>query len=359
VNELPELVGASAPMQALADAIASAAGSQAKVLLSGETGVGKEVVARRIHLQGVRGTRPFVTVNCAGVPDTLLESEFFGHARGSFTDAYADKPGLLRQADTGTVFLDEVGEMSLRMQVMLLRFLETGEIETVGGTAVRRTVDVRVIAATNRDLAAAVAGGQFRQDLYYRLNVLHVTIPPLRDRGPDIELLVRHYLEYHASAYQVPVPVLAPDALEVLTRYAWPGNVRELRNVAERIVLRASGEVIDPGSVIAAMSRDVDDDPGRTPSSPRVSVTGLLEQMLGGKQSFWTAVYAPFMDHDLTRDELREIVRAGLARTLGSSRRLVELFNMPPIDHQRLMTVLRQHDCDVRRRSVPAGLATA
>jgi len=343
-----EWLGASAPMQALDLAITSAAKSQAKVLLMGETGAGKEVAARLIHLRSDRAAQPFVTLNCAGVPDTLLESEFFGHVRGSFTDAYKDKPGILRQADTGTVFLDEVGEMSLRMQVLLLRFLETGEIETVGGTGVRGKVDVRVIAATNRNLAEAVEAGQFRQDLYYRLNVLHMTIPPLRERGTDVELLLRHYVEFHANEYQVAVPVLSPEALDLLTHYTWPGNVRELRNVAERLVLRGSGPVIGPEQVSAAISRDAGSDPGDLPS-PRPSVAGMLEQILDGKRSFWTVVYAPFMEHDLTREELRMIVRAGLEQARGSYRRLVELFNMPPIDHQRLMTVLRQHDCDVRR----------
>src|SRR5438045_1741901 len=178
------LLGTSPSVDQLRLDIASAARSDAKVLLTGETGVGKEVVANSIHHQSRRSAGPFVTINCAGVPDTLLESEFFGHVRGSFTGAFRDNPGLLRQASGGTVFLDEVGEMSLRMQALFLRFLETGEIQSVGGGASTR-INVRVITATNRNLIEAVEAQQFREDLYYRLNVLHLHIPPLRERASD------------------------------------------------------------------------------------------------------------------------------------------------------------------------------
>src|SRR5580765_1156018 len=204
-------IGNSAPSETLRREIALAARCDAKVLIMGETGVGKEVVAHLIHHQSRRQPAPFVTINCAGVPETLLESEFFGHARGSFTDAHRDNPGLLRQANRGTVFLDEVGEMTPRLQGLLLRFLETGEVQMIGGRS--DIVDVRVIAATNRDLAARAATGEFRLDLFYRLNVMRIDIPPLRERRDDIPALVEHFLDVCAREHQVTVPTLSQEAM--------------------------------------------------------------------------------------------------------------------------------------------------
>src|SRR5947208_12124604 len=185
-----ELTGRSAPMNDLRLEIGRIARSDAKVLLTGESGVGKELVARAIHTTSPRANRPFVPVNCAGLPETLLESELFGHVRGSFTGAYRDKPGKLELADTGTVFLDEIGEMTLRMQGLLLRFLETGELQKVGSDSSVRHVNVRVVAATNRDLRELIGLGQFREDLFYRLNVIHLVVPPLRDRKGDIPAMI-------------------------------------------------------------------------------------------------------------------------------------------------------------------------
>ena len=181
-----QFVGASAVVHDIEQEIACASSSDAKVLITGESGVGKEIVARMIHQRSRRAHTPLVTINCSGVPDTLLESELFGHVRGSFTDAYRDRRGWIEQAQGGTIFLDEIGEMSLRMQALLLRFLENGEIQPVGADRVASIVDVRVIAATNRNLLAQMAGKTFREDLYYRLNVVHVKIPPLRERKEDI-----------------------------------------------------------------------------------------------------------------------------------------------------------------------------
>src|SRR5688572_28175641 len=221
----PLLLGESAAITVVREAIASAARTQAKVLITGETGVGKEVVARLVHQQGPRATRAFVAVNCSGIPETLLESELFGHTRGSFTGAYRDKSGLIRQAERGTLFLDELGEMSLRMQAVLLRFTETGEIQPVGADATVGRADVRLITATNRNLRARIAAGEFREDLYYRLNVIQILIPPLRDRGDDILLLLDHYLGHAAQAHGLRHPQLSPDAAQLLLAYAWPGNV--------------------------------------------------------------------------------------------------------------------------------------
>src|SRR6188768_4120299 len=190
-------------MRALEDEVDSAARSDAKVLITGETGVGKEVVARLIHQRGLRASAGMVTLNCAGLPDSLLESELFGHTRGSFTGAYRDKPGLLEMAPNGTVFLDEVGEMSTRMQVVLLRFLETGEIQRVGADRAAARVNVRMITATNRNLEAEVTSGTFREDLFFRLNVVRLAIPPLRERGDDIPALVKYYLDWYSSTHHV------------------------------------------------------------------------------------------------------------------------------------------------------------
>ena len=197
------LLGSGPALAQLRTDIESAARSESKVLIGGETGVGKEVVARMIHARSVRRRHPFLAVNCAGLPDDLLESELFGHVRGSFTGAYRDKAGLALMADRGTLFLDELGEMSPRMQGVLLRFLETGEIHPVGSDRVQQRADVRVITATNRDLLGRIAGGHFREDLYYRLNVIQVAIPPLRDRGPDILEIFNHYLAQYCRIQEI------------------------------------------------------------------------------------------------------------------------------------------------------------
>src|SRR4029079_433405 len=243
-EEAPLLLGESPALDQLRIDIQSAARCESKVLITGETGVGKEIVARLIHLQGVRANQQFLAINCAGVPDSLLESELFGHVRGSFTDAYRDKPGLAVLADRGTLFLDELGEMSPRMQGVLLRFLETGEIHRLGADRIEQTVNVRVIAATNRNLRERVASGDFREDLYYRLNVAQVFVPPLRERGDDIVQLFTHYFDHYCHMQGISTPVLSSAVSEVLLTYSWPGNVRELKNLAERIAVRHPDAVI-------------------------------------------------------------------------------------------------------------------
>src|SRR5579864_8166255 len=199
----PVFLGESPLIDRVRDDIQAAARSDAKVLIVGETGVGKEIVARSIHDGGARRFKAFVTLNCAGVPDSLLESELFGHVRGSFTGAYRDKPGLVTLADRGKLFLDEMGEMSLRMQALLLRFVETGEIQRVGSDRSEGHVDVRIIAATNRNLLERINEKEFREDLYYRLNVIRLVIPPLRERGGDVVLLLQHYLQESARTHRM------------------------------------------------------------------------------------------------------------------------------------------------------------
>ena len=237
------LIGRSGRMLAVYKQIALAADSRATVLITGESGTGKELVARAIHVHGPRSHRPFVTVNCGAVTETLLESELFGHARGAFTGAVADKKGLFEQANGGTIFLDEVGDTSAAMQVKLLRALEDGSVRPVGGAQVVR-VDVRVIAATNHNLEEEVREGRFREDLFYRLNIVAIALPPLRERREDIPLLVTHFLRVvrETSGHDVR---LTNDALDALLAYAWPGNVREIENTIERMALFCRGGVIE------------------------------------------------------------------------------------------------------------------
>src|SRR5438128_7027213 len=238
------LVGLGTAIRAIESEIEYAARSDAKVLITGESGVGKEVIARLVRQRSRRAHTPLVTINCAGIPDSLLESALFGHVKGSFTGAYRDRLGLLEVANSGTIFLDEVGEMSLRMQALLLRFLENGEIQRVGADRVQSCVDVRVIAATNRNLFDRIASKEFREDLYYRLNVIHITIPPLRARREDIPVFLQYFLKSYADHHRAPMPELAPDTLAQLVAYDWPGNVRELKNVAERLIVRSRTGVI-------------------------------------------------------------------------------------------------------------------
>ena len=226
-------------MRALDEDLRDAARSDAKVLITGESGVGKEVAARTIHAFSARSSGPLVALNCAGVPDTLLESELFGHVRGSFTGAYRDRPGLFELARGGTVLLDEVGEMSLRMQSLLLRFLETGEIQPVGSDRPRTRVDVRVIAMTNRRLVDQMAAKAFREDLYYRLNVIHIIVPPLRERPRGRRpRSSSSFSGCSVQRYGVEPPEISAEAMACLVEYRWPGNVRELKNVIERCVVR-------------------------------------------------------------------------------------------------------------------------
>ncbi len=211
-------------MSTLKEEIAQVANSDAKVLITGESGVGKELVARAIQSQGPRATRPFVVVNCAGLPETLLESEFFGHVKGSFTGAYRDKPGKLEIADTGTVFLDEIGEMTLRMQSLMLRFLETGELQKVGAERSERVVNVRVIGATNRDLRKLITEGLFREDLFYRLNVITLLVPPLRERKEDVPILIEHFLKRFTRDRGLPAREISPEAMRALCEYQLAGQ---------------------------------------------------------------------------------------------------------------------------------------
>jgi two-component system nitrogen regulation response regulator NtrX len=252
---LHQIVGETAIMHQLREAVHRAAPTPAKVLILGENGVGKELVARAIHDLSARRDGTFVRLNCAAIPKDLVESELFGHEKGAFTGASALKRGKLELAHGGTLFLDEIGDMSLEAQAKLLRALESSEFERVGGTRTL-TFDARIIAATNKDRHVEVAEGRFRRDLFYRLNVLPITVPPLRERAEDIALLAEHYLTYFRREYGRPKVKLTADATRLLTRAAWPGNVRELRNVIERLVIMAADDAIGPAEVLTLCGED-------------------------------------------------------------------------------------------------------
>ncbi len=269
------IIGHSAAMQDVFDLIAQVAETKTNVLVSGESGTGKELVARAIHEQSDRRDHPFVAINCGAIPENLLESELFGHVKGSFTGAVQNKEGLFEAASGGTLFLDEVGELSASLQVKLLRALQEKTIRRVGDT-VDRKIDVRIVSATNRRLEDEVAEGRFREDVYYRLNVIELLLPPLRDRVEDIPLLTQHFIRKFAEDLGKEVEGMQPEAFELLAGYAFPGNVRELENLIERAVALARGPMIGPDLLPPTVS-----EPRPTTTLPRISSDGVdLEDLL-------------------------------------------------------------------------------
>jgi DNA-binding NtrC family response regulator len=248
ISRFENLVGQSPPMLDLFGAIVDVAQTDATVLITGETGTGKELVARAIHAQSPRVYAPFIAINCGAFTEHLLESELFGHEKSAFTDAKYAKKGRLEMANAGTLFLDEVGDISMKMQIDLLRVLENHEFTRVGGTATLHS-DFRVIAATNQDLQEAIRAKTFRQDLFYRLNVFHIQVPPLRDRSEDIPLLAQHFLRRYATETNKKIDSIHPEALEALRRYPWPGNIRELENAIERAIVVGKGRQIKLGDL--------------------------------------------------------------------------------------------------------------
>jgi DNA-binding NtrC family response regulator len=242
------LVGNSEAMRTMVQLAEEVAGSEVTVLIEGESGTGKEIVARTIHLKSPRAAKPFISVNCAALPEHLLEAELFGHVKGAFTGAVADKPGRFQLADGGTLFLDEIGDLSAKGQGDLLRVLEDGTFRMVGGTKPVR-VNVRVVAATNKNLQEAVAMGKFREDLLYRLQIVPVVIPPLRERAEDIPLLIESFLEHFSAKHKRRRKTFSPEALQLCQRFPWPGNVRQLRNMTERLVITCKSATIDAGDL--------------------------------------------------------------------------------------------------------------
>ncbi len=342
---------ANPQMVALMATATRVAASEGKVLITGESGVGKDLVARHIHVNSRRSNRPFVAVNCAALTDSLLESELFGHVKGSFTGAYRDKPGKLQAANRGTIFLDEVGEMSLRMQALLLRFLENGEIQAVGSDGQPTRVDVRVVAATNRNLPELIAAGQFREDLMYRLRVIHLEVPALRERREDIRPLVAFFVRRTGR----PV-TFTEEAMQLLVRHRWPGNVRELHNVVEQAVLMTDRDVVDVEQLPTGIRAST---PLLVPARERRRQVAdeLYSAIVTAGYSFWDHIYPLFLSRDITRHDMRELVRRGLATTRGNYRALLKLFGMAPGDYKRFLNFLAAHDCRADFREFRNGAA--
>ncbi len=252
------IIGQSPTLAEVFRILGKVAPTDSTVLVTGESGTGKELLVRALHANSSRAAKPFVPINCGAIPKELLESELFGHEKGAFTHAIRSRAGRFELADGGTIFLDEIGEMDLSLQVKILRVLQEKEIERVGGSGSRK-VDVRIVAATNRDLESEVAAGRFREDLYYRLNVIPLHLPPLRERGGDVLLLARHFLSrFCRKKSRVPL-ALAPDARRILAAYAWPGNVRELENVMERLSILVDGDVVQAADLPQKILEQVGD----------------------------------------------------------------------------------------------------
>ncbi len=260
-TEDPEIIGTSEPIRRVLEKIGQVAGTDTTVLITGETGTGKELIARAIHRRSARALRPLVAVNCGAISPTLVESELFGHEKGAFTGAVARKPGRFELADRGTLFLDEVGDLPLDVQVKLLRVLQDGEFTRVGGNQTIK-VDVRLVAATHRDLPALTREGAFRQDLYYRLNVFPIRTPPLRERRDDIPLLIRHFVSLYAGRLGKRIDTLPPPVVETLQAYRWPGNIRELANLIERSVVVTPGPTLQLGDWVTGQYNPVHPPPG-------------------------------------------------------------------------------------------------
>ena len=305
------LVGQSPAMLDVYKLLARVAGSSATVLVQGESGTGKEVAARAIHMNGPHASGAFVAVNCAAIPENLLESELFGHERGSFTDAHARKLGQFELADQGTIFLDEIGEMAPSLQAKLLRVIEQGEVMRVGGKQMIH-VDVRIIAATNRDLDRAMREGAFRPDLFYRLNVVSMHLPPLRERPEDLPLLIKHFVTAKSQQIGIPEKRISPEVVDAMLRYPWPGNVREIENVIERVLVLSDHDPID-----------LEDLPEQVRLG-RVESSSIQQQVLRQQKTLTDAV-----------DEFeREIIQAALqhvdfnqtraADLLGTTRRILK-----------------------------------
>jgi transcriptional regulator with PAS, ATPase and Fis domain len=341
------LIGGSSVMVDLKAEVDRVARSDAKVLITGESGTGKELVAQAVHNGSARAERPFVAVNCAGLSETLLETELFGHVKGSFTGAYRDKLGKLELADRGTMFLDEIGEMTLRMQGLLLRFLETGELQKVGADRVVGRVNVRVIAATNRNLRDMIGQGSFREDLFYRLNVIHLTVPPLRDRRDDIGALAHHFLGHFSGRVGNVAREISPEAQRLLIEYHWPGNVRELENVIERVAVTCGNPIIQSED----LPLEIRVRQGATfrpkKERRRTVADDLYHRLLQNGESFWTVVYPLYMQREITRSNVRDLVRKGLEEARGNYKIVARLFNMEQGDYKRFLNFLRKHDCQV------------
>ena len=346
----PVFLGSAAVIDRVRVAAERVARGDAKVLITGESGVGKDVLGRYLHAHSTRSASPFVALNCAGISETLLESELFGHVKGSFTGAHRDKVGKLQLAHRGTVFLDEIGEMSLRMQALLLRFLENGEIQPVGADTPAARVDVRVISATNRNLADMVVAGTFREDLMYRIKVVHLDVPPLRERAEDIRMLIHHAIERSGSRITID-----DEAMQVLERYRWPGNVRELQNVVEQLAWQGTDGQVGVADLPPALLAAAPPTIMRKHDRRRSVADDLFQTLVSGSHKFWDHVYTLFLARDITRHDVRELVRRGLTATSGNYRAMLHLFGIDARDYKRFLNFLSAHDCSVDFRQFRTG----
>lgn len=268
------IVGKTSKMQQVFERIMRVAPTKTSVLITGESGTGKELVARAIHFNSPRKDKPFVVVNCGAIPDSLMESELFGHQKGSFTGAHATRHGLIESSNGGTIFLDEIGELSLPMQVKMLRFLQEHKIRMVGGVQ-EQSVDVRVVAATNKDLGVEVEKGSFREDLFFRLNVIRIHMPPLRERSEDIPYLIHHFIEKYRKALERDLQGVSPEAMEILMAHRFQGNVRELENIIEHAATFATSPVIQPEDLPEHLRLDSGGEPARHDDVSAVPADGL------------------------------------------------------------------------------------
>jgi DNA-binding NtrC family response regulator len=375
LERYPQLIGASQAITDLREQIARVACSTARVLITGESGCGKDVVAKAIATSVPNArTRTFVPVKCAGISESLLELELFGQTQPATGN---QKPGKLELADNGTIFLDEIGELSQRMQSLLLRFFETGEIQRIGAERVTTANNVRVISATNRDPWKLIAQGQFREDFFYRIDVIHMAVPPLRDRREDIPMLVDCFLKRlttdssqgaqrdsgrgngegrgnGSAAFQngfgtglphhSPVRNVAADAMAALCAYSWPGNVRQLENVMERLVVTGRRELV----TLEALPPEIRQ-PGLAAQQQRATAVSddLFRKLVNDRESFWTAVYPLYMGREITKSQVRDLVRKGLEEARGNYRIVLRLFNMESSDYKRFLSFLRKHDCQL------------
>ncbi len=301
---LAGFIGESKAMQAVFQRIRKAAAAPATVLIGGESGTGKELAARAIHYGSPRAAAPFVPINCGSIPENLLESELFGHVKGAFTGATESRAGFFQTADGGTIFLDEISDTSLAMQSKLLRVLENGEIYMVG-RARPQTVDVRVVAASNKDLQALVKSNAFREDLYFRLNVITITMPPLRDRENDVLLLAAHFAKKFAAELGRPVPRFTDDAVRVLTSYPWPGNVRELENVFQRVVVMTDADMVDVPDLPRAMRFSVGREAGLHRSLAEVEVEHIRNVLASTAGNKTQAAEILGIDRKTLREKLK------------------------------------------------------
>jgi DNA-binding NtrC family response regulator len=319
----PMIVGEDAALRQVSVALHRAAGTDATVLLQGESGTGKELFARALHALSSRADGPFVAINCAAIPDALLESELFGHEKGAFTGAVARKLGRFEMAHKGTLFLDEIGDLPIGLQAKILRAIEERRFERVGGNT-SLLVDVRIVAATNKHLKAAVAARQFREDLFFRLSVFPVTIPPLRDRRDDITILARHFVERFCKELKKPPVTLSPQALEELQMYPWPGNVRELQNCIERAVILADGDTILPRNLNLSFR------------PPREEAAATLDP--------WVHIDLSGTLSDASRRVLAEVERRKIVQTLAETEgNKVRASEILQVTYKTFLTKLREY----------------